>query len=773
MSSIRADIQLNAAPFLAGMARVQGQMRNIQVAAAGLTGAFFAARAALAGFSGVLSAMKGTLDLGGTLNDLAASTGVAAGEMLVMQRAFQDSGMGAEEAGTMLNRMQRAIVEAGQGSATHVAAFEQLGLSVGRLSEMSPEQQMRTIGQAIALIGNDAQSTALSMDIFGRAGGRLKTFFADFDGNISSARTAVGGLADTMNANAQQFDFISDAITGASQKLQQFFGGFLGETIDAEPFEALNRLDLTGAGEAVGQITNGIVGMVSALKTSLPVFAGLAAGFIALRTGMAGALATGFVPAMSSLGAVMTAAGARLQLVGVASKTVFGQMAMDVRIATEQARVGFTGMTASARAAAAGIQAAFATTFSQIGIEARVASTMARTAFASMVAGARAAGAGMKAALISTGIGAVIVGIGLAIEAVMAKINAANEKVRALKREGGDMSRNVMSNVSEIKTIGNADEQAAMMEKLDDQIANVRERLSNVDEDYTSDEAIAAATEQLQAHIAALERQKKTVQNITPAYMAQVMAIREQEAALAAAKQRAEELRKEVSKGLESRDADARKRSLADASPQEAEAMLLGEAGASSFAAVQSEIEAIQQMGADATDQQVIRLSELLGLEKELIDVQQRQAQEREKAAQQAEQLADMQRDMVLDAEKAVAEASGDKAGAAAIEQEQRARQIANQLEGQGMDPAAAAEMAQKQAELQRLTGELQDAQGAQPQQGDAQRSIGLGGSAGLGPSIDVQKQIAKKQDAANSLLTQIKELVKNRQVVRVAEVFD
>ena len=294
-----------------------------------------------------------------------------------------------------------------------------------------------------------------------------------------------------------------------------------------------------------------------------------------------------------------------------------------------------------------------------------------------------------------------------------------------------------------------------------------------MDEDYTSDEAIAAATEQLQAHIAALERQKKTVQNITPAYMAQVMAIREQEAALAAAKQRAEELRKEVSKGLESRDADARKRSLADASPQEAEAMLLGEAGASSFAAVQSEIEAIQQMGADATDQQVIRLSELLGLEKELIDVQQRQAQEREKAAQQAEQLADMQRDMVLDAEKAVAEASGDKAGAAAIEQEQRARQIANQLEGQGMDPAAAAEMAQKQAELQRLTGELQDAQGAQPQQGDAQRSIGLGGSAGLGPSIDVQKQIAKKQDAANSLLTQIKELVKNRQVVRVAEVFD
>lgn len=774
MSSIRADMQLNAAPFIAGIARVQAQMRNLQVAAAGLTGAFFAARAALAGFTGILQQMKSTLDLGGTLNDLASSTGLAAGEMLVLQRAFQDSGIGAEEAGTMLNRMQRAIVEAGQGSSTHVAAFEKLGLSVARLSEMSPEQQMRTIGQAIGAMGDNAASTAMSMDIFGRAGGRLKTFFADFDGNISAARTAVGGLADTMDTNAQRFDFISDAINGASQKLQQFFAGFLGETIDTEPFEALNRIDLTSAGEAVGQITNGIVGMVSALKTSLPVFAGLTAGFVALRTGMAGALATGFMPAMSSLGGALAATGARFQVVGIAAKTVFGQMAMDVRLATEQARVGFTGMAASARVAAAGIRAAFATTFSQIGVEARVASTVARTAFSSMVASARAAGAGIKAALLATGIGAIIAGIGFAIESVMAKINAANEQSRAFKREGGDMSRNVMSNVSEIKTIGNADEQSAMLEKLDQQIANVRERLSNVDEEYTSDEAIAAATEQLQRHIAALERQKKTVENITPSYMAQVTAIREQEAALADAKKKAEELRNEVKRGLETRDADTRKRELANASPQEAEAMLLGEAGALSFADIKAEIERIRDLGANATDEQVIRLSELLGLEKELIDVQQRQTQEREKAAQQAAQLADMQRDMVLDAEKAVAQASGDKAGVAAIEQEQRARQISKQLEGQGMDPAAAAEMAKKQAELQRLTGEMQGAERSlQPQQGDAQRSIGLGGSAGLGPSIDVQKEIARKQEAANKILGEIKTIMSQRQVVRVAEVFD
>ena len=45
MSSIRADIELNAAPFIGGIAKVQRQIRNLQAAAAGITAAFIAARA--------------------------------------------------------------------------------------------------------------------------------------------------------------------------------------------------------------------------------------------------------------------------------------------------------------------------------------------------------------------------------------------------------------------------------------------------------------------------------------------------------------------------------------------------------------------------------------------------------------------------------------------------------------------------------------------------------------------------------------------------------
>lgn len=772
MASIRADMQLNAAPFLDGIARVQTQMRNLQASVAGITGVFFAARAALSGFTGVLNQMRGVLDLGGTLSDLAASTGVAAGEMLVLQRAFQDNGLGAEEAGTMLNRMQRAIIEAGQGSATYARAFESLGLSLSQLRNLTPEQQLRTIGQAIASIKDPTESTAASMQIFGRAGGRLQTLFENFDGAVAGARTAVGSLADVMDGNAESFDFVSDAINGASQKLSQFFAGFLSETLDTEPFEALNRLDLTGLGQSVGDITNQIAGMVGALRTSLPVFAGITAGVIALKTGLASGVLTGFSAGITGLGAKLTATSAHFRAVGAAAKTVFTQMAADVRLASTQAQVGFTGMTASARGAAAGIRAAFSTTFRQIGVEARVAATMARSAFMSMVTAAKAAAGGMKAALAASGIGLVIAGIATAIEAVMSRIAAANEQVRAMRREGGDMSRAGSANVAAIKNIANTDEQGAMLENLNEQIANVRERLGNISEEYDSDEAIAAASEQLERHIAMLERQKQTVANISPEYMAQVAAVRAQEEALAAAKARAAELAKEVERAVSQYDKAAEQRALDEMAPDDAERLLLGRAGVADLSALRAYIER-QKESNDLKDYEQARLLEMISLEQQLVAVQARQTQEREKAAEQAARLADTQAGMVLEAEKAVAQAMGDKAAVRAIEIEQKTRQMAKQLESQGMDPNEAMASARDQAELLQLANEINQTSGQQIARGDAQRSIGLGGSAGLAPSMDGQREMARRQAEANRILADIRNKLADRTPVMLAEVFD
>jgi len=381
------------------------------------------------------------------------------------------------------------------------------------------------------------------------------------------------------------------------------------------------------------------------------------------------------------------------------------------------------------------------------------------------------------------------------------------------------------------------------------------------------------------------------VANISPEYMAQVSAVRAQEEALAAAKQRAQELAKETDRALQARDVESEKRILSELAPDDAERRVLDQVGAADKTAelvlsvtglqdleaaksaldslndktiamaleatglpdvealrqaidgaddktialaleatgaanieelrarldaapdektvkmilratgtedieaakaklaqlqnrtvdititsegVTAEIERLRAIGGEATDAERARLVELIEAEKTLLAIKQRQNEQNEQAAQQAARLADMQASMVLEAEKAVAQAMGDKAAVRAIEIEEKTRQMAKQLETQGMDPNEAMATARNQAELLQLANEInQTPPGQQIAQGDSQRSIGLGGSAGLGPSMDAQREMVKKQNEANRYLADIKSALEKRTPVMLAEVFD
>jgi hypothetical protein len=328
---------------------------------------------------------------------------------------------------------------------------------------------------------------------------------------------------------------------------------------------------------------------------------------------------------------------------------------------------------------------------------------------------------------------------------------------------------------AKIRSVGSEDDRGKVMEELSAAIESAREKLSNLDTSLAGipqDERSKIA-DALQRQVTAYEQQRDVLTAITPEIMAANAAEADRAARLAKSAAEAAKLAAQVEKALEARDASAEQRVLAGLSPQDAQDRVLNQVGADSSEGVLSEMEALRAMGNDATDEQKARLMQLIEAEKTLLDIKGRQTAEDEKRAEHAAKLSELMGDLALDADKALAMATGDKDKVREIESQKAANELQRRLESEGMDPAAAAELAQKQAELQRLTGDLQNAERLQPQQGDAQRSLGLGGSAGLGPSIDVQKEIAKKQEAANGLLSEIKTLMTNRQVVRVAEVFD
>jgi len=168
--------------------------------------------------------VKNALDLGGRLSDLEARTGIAAGGLMRLEQAFRNNGLQAEQVGPSINRMQKAIDAASQGSDEAVETLTRLGLSVQDLAGLSPEQQFQKFSAAIGGVQDPAQRAALAMKIFGKSGGEMLALFGNASA-FTDAAAEVGSQAEIMNRNAALFDDISDKMALVGLKVQGFFVG--------------------------------------------------------------------------------------------------------------------------------------------------------------------------------------------------------------------------------------------------------------------------------------------------------------------------------------------------------------------------------------------------------------------------------------------------------------------------------------------------------------------------------------------------------------------
>jgi len=211
--------------------------------------------AAFAAAQKTVQSFGAALDMGGRLNDLADRTGLAVDRVLLLERAFQNAGVGADSLGPILNKMQKAIVDAEDGTSKAAYAFVDLGLSLSQLKNLSPEEQLRTIGKAIAAIPDPSQRAATAMEIFGKSGGALNQVFANFDDEIETAKRQLGSLPDIMKAGSSQFDRISDNLVVVGGKFIEFAAGLIDKVkpaLDAVT-TALSMIDAAGIGQEIGE----------------------------------------------------------------------------------------------------------------------------------------------------------------------------------------------------------------------------------------------------------------------------------------------------------------------------------------------------------------------------------------------------------------------------------------------------------------------------------------------------------------------------------------
>jgi len=199
------------------------------------------ARIAAAG-AGVLTSMSAlTLGLANTASaavDMADRLGISA-------EAAQELGFAAEQAGSSsadleagIRKMTKTIGEAASGSKSAQATLDELGLSLGQLQGLSPDQQFALIADRLSKIPDPAVRAAKAMEIFGKGGAKLGPLLA-------------GGAAglDEMRAKARSLGLVIDEDTARSaeefgdvvSQLRQQLGALLNQ-IGAALLPALKQL---------------------------------------------------------------------------------------------------------------------------------------------------------------------------------------------------------------------------------------------------------------------------------------------------------------------------------------------------------------------------------------------------------------------------------------------------------------------------------------------------------------------------------------------------
>jgi hypothetical protein len=249
--------------------KVKGGIAGISLAAKGMGVAIksafaplIAVGAALGGIALVTNGIKGVADLGGALDDLSAKTGDSAGELLVLQTAFDLAGAGADNVAKALTGLNSKL---DAPTPKILKALSDLNIRFEDLQNLSMDDKFKAISSAIGELSDKNKQAAISSTLFGRnLGQALLPLFSNKNA-LSEAANIVGGLAGTMDKNAEKLAKFSDVLGTLKLKSQQFFGAFLGENIDTlDKFaDKLLNLDLTEFGENFGKsiktsITDGI-----------------------------------------------------------------------------------------------------------------------------------------------------------------------------------------------------------------------------------------------------------------------------------------------------------------------------------------------------------------------------------------------------------------------------------------------------------------------------------------------------------------------------------
>lgn len=127
----------------------------------------------------LLALAKGGIDAASAMVDMADRTGMAADQVALLDYAAGQSGTSLEAVEGGVMKMQRAIATATPATDNASQAFKLMGLRLSSLKNLSPDEQLQAVADAVSSVQDPAQRAAAAMSVFGRSGTGLIPMLED------------------------------------------------------------------------------------------------------------------------------------------------------------------------------------------------------------------------------------------------------------------------------------------------------------------------------------------------------------------------------------------------------------------------------------------------------------------------------------------------------------------------------------------------------------------------------------------------------------------
>jgi|GEM_PF-1676470 len=394
---LMATLGLDSRGFNKGLNDSEGRLKRFSRAVSKVGGGLSIVSA------GMLAAIRNQLNAADELSKSAQRLGVPIEDLSALRHAADMSGVGVSDLDNSLRRLSRNMEDAASGGKKTSALFDQLGISVTSVDgSLRPTSEvMADAADRLSKMPDGARKTALAFELFGRSGTNLIPMLnggrdslqammqeardlglvldaktgksaENFNDNVSRLSKTVRGLSlQASAALAPALEAVTDRIVQASkwfrdlpQSAKQALAGFAAFLAVAGPL----ALAVAGVAFALSTIAGPIVAVGAGIASLVAVASGLG---LSLRT------------IVSVAGAVATAFGVKLAF-AIGSKFVVSLIA-----ATRQAVALELALGAKSRAAA-----------------------VAGVAINGLTRGLQL----LRGAIVATGIGALVVAVGLLID---------------------------------------------------------------------------------------------------------------------------------------------------------------------------------------------------------------------------------------------------------------------------------------------------------------------------------------------------------------------